>query len=70
MRWTVHSLNTSRGTTLEEFLDGLSDDAVAEAEVSSRAGTWPIPVLARFRLALAFSRVVARMGFSGLGFGR
>ena len=32
MRWTVHSLNTSRGTTLEEFLDGLSDDAVAEAE--------------------------------------
>ena len=25
MRWTVHSLNTSRGTTLEEFLDGLSD---------------------------------------------
>ena len=32
MRWTVHSLNTTRGTTLEEFLDGLSDDAVAEAE--------------------------------------
>ena len=33
MRWAVHSLNTSRGTTLEEFIDGLSDDdAAAEAE--------------------------------------
>lgn len=32
VRWTVHSLKTSRGTTLEEFLDGLSDDAAAEAE--------------------------------------
>ena len=32
MRWAVHSLNTSRGTTLDEFLDGLSDDAAAEAE--------------------------------------
>ena len=33
VRWAVHSLNTSRGTTLEEFIDGLSDDdAAAEAE--------------------------------------
>ena len=32
MRWTVHSLNTSRGTTLEEFLDGLSGGAAAETE--------------------------------------
>lgn len=32
MRWTVHSLKTSRETTLTEFLDGLSDDAAAEAE--------------------------------------
>ena len=32
MRWTVHSLKTSRATTLTEFLDGLSDDAAAEAE--------------------------------------
>lgn len=32
MRWTIHSLNTARSTTLEEFIDGLSDDAAAEAE--------------------------------------
>ena len=33
MRWAVHSLDTPRGaTTLEEFLDGLSDDVAAEAE--------------------------------------
>ena len=33
MRWAVHSLDTPRGTTtLEEFLDGLPDDVVAEAE--------------------------------------
>ena len=32
MPWAVHSLNTRRGTTLEEFLDGLSDDTAAEAE--------------------------------------
>ena len=33
MRWVVHSLNTTRGTTtLEEFLNGLSEDSAAEAE--------------------------------------
>ena len=32
MRWAVHSLNTSRGTTVEEFIEGLSDDAAEEAE--------------------------------------
>ena len=32
MPWAVHSLNTRTGTTLEEFLDGLSDDTAAEAE--------------------------------------
>ncbi|MCY4510850.1 MAG: type II toxin-antitoxin system RelE/ParE family toxin [Acidobacteria bacterium] len=33
MRWAVHSLDTPRGTTtLEEFVDGLSDDTAAEAE--------------------------------------
>ena len=32
MPWAVHSLNTRRGTILEEFLDGLSDDSAAEAE--------------------------------------
>ena len=33
MQWAVHSLDTPRGkTTLEEFLDGLSDDVAAEAE--------------------------------------
>ena len=32
MPWAVHSLNTRRGTALEEFLDGLSDDSAAEAE--------------------------------------
>ena len=32
MRWTVHALKTSRGTTLTEFLDGLSGDAAAETE--------------------------------------
>ena len=33
MRWTVHSLNTAKGTRLDAFLDGLSDDdAAAEAE--------------------------------------
>ena len=32
MPWAVHSLNTRGGTTLEEFLDGLSDDSAAEAE--------------------------------------
>ena len=32
MRWSVHSLNTARGTTLEVFLNGLSADAAADAE--------------------------------------
>ena len=33
MHWTVHSLNTAKGTRLDAFLDGLSDDdAAAEAE--------------------------------------
>ena len=32
MRWVVQSLNTAKGTTLEVFLDGLSEDAEAEAE--------------------------------------
>ena len=33
MQWAVHSLDTPRGTTtLEEFLDGQSDDIAAEAE--------------------------------------
>ena len=33
MKWAVHSLDTPRGTTtLEEFLDGQSDDIAAEAE--------------------------------------
>ena len=32
MRWTVRSLRLTKGTTLEVFLEGLSDDAEAEAE--------------------------------------
>lgn len=32
MRWTVRSLSLTKGTTLEAFLDGLSDDTEAEAE--------------------------------------
>ena len=32
MRWTVHSLNLTKGTRLDAFLDGLSDDAAAEAQ--------------------------------------
>ena len=32
MRWAVRSLSVTKGTTLEVFLNGLSDDAEAEAE--------------------------------------
>lgn len=32
MGWVVHSVKTSRGTTLEEFLGGLPEDSAAEAE--------------------------------------
>ena len=32
MCWTVRSLSVTKGTTLEVFLNGLSDDAEAEAE--------------------------------------
>ena len=32
MRWTVRSLRLTKRTTLEAFLDGLSDDTEAEAE--------------------------------------
>ena len=33
MHWTVHSLNTAKGTRLGVFLEGLTDDnAAAEAE--------------------------------------